>query len=125
MSVAIPIAAGQNPMRITMFMNGPNATISESHYVQSVDYNASVANALVLAQKRALLLGSDASMLLVRVSIDGVFRDSQVGDTSLFLPATGTDTCDPRFRSIKLRIESSSLRRKTDYIGLVPDNCIA
>lgn len=121
--VAIPIM--ENWPRVTMFLSGPDTTIAESHwYFGPDDYTRAMAEAEVLAKARAKLLGTDCSILLSRVSMENIFRDSLVVDTSLMTPPTANGLADPRHRSLRYRMESTSLYRKTLYLGLVPDDTV-
>ena len=119
----IPIVG--TPTRVTMFMNRGNTTIAETHWTQ-LPIGPTLANpaATALAKARAKLLGSDATMLLSRMSLDNVFRDSSVIDTSLVVPPTANGACDPRDRCDRVRLEAGSLYRKTLYLGLIPDDTV-
>jgi hypothetical protein len=121
--VAIPIL--KNPPRVTLFMSGPNSVISESHWhVADNDIDTALGDAYALAEQRASLLGSDGKMVLARVSLDNVYRDSEVVDTSLMTPPSANTPCDPRMRNLRIRLEGTSLYRKTLYLGLIPDGVV-
>lgn len=122
---ALVVPVRGNPVRVTLFLAGPGATVAESHYYATDgDINSAMSQGLLLAAKRVALLGSDARGVELRASLENVFRDSLAADLSSLKGPPGNGACDPKDRCLNVRVECGSLYRKNLFLALIPDNTI-
>lgn len=121
---SIPIIA--NPPRVTMFLQGPTKVTTETHwYVGNNQLAAALAEAKNLTLLRQAVLGNDVKIILVRCSLDNVDRDSFVDDTASLLKPTAFGPCDPGDRNILVRLEGTTIYRKSLYLNMVPDAVVS
>jgi hypothetical protein len=124
-----------NAIRATFFFEDDQFGISETHdYQTGGALDTAVAPAIALLKKRMKLMGFGVTIVGVRLSKEGVFRDSLVLDPTdwagIAPPAfnysgpagnAGTNDPDQAKACVLVRAESSSLHRKSIYLSGIPD----
>jgi hypothetical protein len=124
-----------NAVRVTMFMADDVFGISETHdYNTSGDLTTVVQPAINLLKARMKLMGFGVSIVGVRLSKEGVYRDSLVLDPSQWagIPPgqfnysgpsgnAGTNDPDQAKACVLVRAESGTLHRKSIFLAGIPD----
>jgi hypothetical protein len=124
--------------RATFFYNAPPYGFSETHVCTTASsITAAINNAYQLAKLRMLLCGPPCTFAYARLSMEGVFRDSQV-----FTPAewvvpppppvsmagggvpTEPNDADQGKACILLRLNAGDSRRSSLYLAGIPDPII-
>lgn len=121
--------------RVTFFFSDDVYGFSETHnYLAASQISAAINPAKALLKKRLKICGFGVTPVGVRLSMEGVFRDSQVlsaDDLAGLAPATGTyqdsngvaqpnDSDQPK-ACVRVRAESGTLHRKSIFLAGVPD----
>ena len=121
----VPVLAGTFPPRVTMIIAGPTKTISETHWFNgSNQLAAAVLEAKTLGTLRQALLGSDASIEEVRCSLENVVGDSLLQPDPTNLAATKWGNSQPGDDNLLIRLEGTTLYRKSLFLSLLPDSVI-
>lgn len=124
--------------RCTFFFRDDPYGFSEAHVLTTASSIAGAeGKAIALVKKRVNLLGPPARFDFARLSMEGVFRDSQVftaNDWSIPLPPIYTmsgagvpdepNDADQGKSCIQLRMEATTTARKSLYLAGIPDPII-
>ena len=122
---AIPIDG--NPIRLTMFLKGPERTISESHWLdptQKTTLKDGLKQATTLATLRANTLVNGWKMTEVRVSKENIQKDSSVNADVALIPNPAFTSDSSADDCINVRIESGELYRKVLYFAPVSGDAV-
>ena len=119
-AISVPVLG--KPPKVTLFLSGPGMEAAETHWFGTDNQlGLAMSSVLPLLVDRAILLGTNASMSLVRGSLENVYRDSQAYPGSLPGPSPFNGPADPKQRSLRIRVEAGPLYRKTLFLCMIPD----
>jgi hypothetical protein len=105
--------------KATLFFQIRNSGWSESFYSSKTDLHALLDSAKTLALARSKMLGSDASITYIRVSVEGVFRDAQVSTNAMDGPQINAE-CAPTKVRLQMRLVASDTTRRIILLGGIP-----
>lgn len=124
-------------IRCTFFIQDDLYGISETHIHSATEINDAINDATALMKARMNLCGVPAVAVGVRLSKEGVFRDSKIIPGGEFVDVNpkefnytgpagleGPNNSDQPKSCILLRVDSGSIKRKSLYLAGIPDFAI-